>query len=386
MLALLAAQFAGGQDFASAASRFAAKLSEHATPGTASIAFNNRSSLSPSAVESIRAELFRQLQARGWKPRKAEDSEASIAVTLAENIRSYVWTAEITKAESKNVIIFESPRSPESAVQTGDRVLLSRTLLVSSEIPLLDVALLEDKIGEGSHLVALTPTTVLLYQLQSSQWRPVQTQPLGHDSTAARDLRGRIVPGQGSSFDAYLPGMHCSGVVTATLSVTCRESDDPWPIGDDRRTLAFYAANRNYFNGVISGATAQGGNLDPFYSAAILTDRIVYTGIDGRARVEVPGNRSTAVPEKWGSNMTGLQGVCQSDLLLAASSGDFNQSDSITAFRASNQEFVAASEPILFAGPVLNLKTSADRQQAMVVALSQSGRYEAFLLTARCGA
>ena len=381
---LSAAPYLASQDLRSAAAQLAAKISERSTPAAVSVTIANRSSLSNDAVSTLRTELLRQLQSRGWRAKRTEEGGASINVTLSENFRGYVWTAEIFEAESRRIAIFEMPKPQQQVDVTSDRVALSRTLLISSADTLLDVTLLEGKIAEGTHLLTLTPAAIQLYQLQSSQWRLTQAQPLGREPRSSRDLRGRIFAQQASIFDAYLPGMHCTGVVTQTLSLSCRDSDDPWPLSEDRRLLAFYAANRNYFNGIMSGPNAQNGNGEPFYAAAVLSDRIVYSGVDGQARMVLPGQNLPVPAPKWGSNVTVVQSTCVPDLVLASAPGDFNQNDSVTAFSVSNSEFRAVSLPISFSGPVLNLNTSANAQQTVAVIESPSGRYEAYLLTARC--
>src|SRR5437868_1082753 len=240
---LFAAPYLASQDLRSAAAQLAAKISERSTPAAVSVTIANRSSLSNDAVSTLRTELLRQLQSRGWRAKRTEEGGASINVTLSENFRGYVWTAEIFEAESRRIAIFEMPKPQQQVDVTSDRVALSRTLLISSADTLLDVTLLEGKIAEGTHLLTLTPAAIQLYQLQSSQWRLTQAQPLGREPRSSRDLRGRIFAQQASIFDAYLPGMHCTGVVTQTLSLSCRDSDDPWPLSEDRRLLAFYAAN-----------------------------------------------------------------------------------------------------------------------------------------------
>lgn len=380
ILVLLTMPLLVGQDFNSAAAQLAAKITERAKPGTASIALTNRSSIGASSVSSISDELTRQLQLRGWNLQNAP-VEPSIAVTLSETSYNYVWTAEITRAGARDVAILELRRSG-GAPSTQDRVTLSQILTISSDTPLLDVALVEGNISEGAHLLALTPAAVELYQLQASQWRVLQNQPLGLSPLTSRDLRGRIVYEQGS-FDAFLPGLRCTGMAGTTLSVSCRQSDDPWPLADDRRVLAFYAGNRNFFNGVLSGASAQNGNVNPFYSAAVLSDRVIYSDIGGHPQMALNGQRPAPVNARWGSNIAGIQSACQPDLVLASGTGDFNRSDSITAFRMTNSEFSAVSESISFNGPVLGLKTTADRQQGLAIS-SSSGRYEAYLVAARC--
>jgi hypothetical protein len=168
--------------------------------------------------------------------------------------------------------------------------------------------------------------------------------------------------------------------------VACRDSDDPWPLSDDRRTLAFYAGTRNYFTGVLAGNSNQSTNGEPFYSAALLNGTTVYAAIDGHARLMQAGSRPTVVTRNWGSELAALQTSCEPDLMLAASAGDFTQPDSLAAWRVNGSaEINAASDPLQFAGPVFSLKTSADHQQAIAITSSPTGRYEAYLVTARCG-
>jgi hypothetical protein len=374
------------QKLEAAAEQFAIKITEHsAAPTAISINFHNHSSLGTQSVNVARSALLQALQGHGWKLKRPEDADASLTVTFAENLSAYVWTAQIDEAGTHDVVFFELPR-PAVAIHStsGNQIVLSRSLLISADHPLLDATLLEGKLTEGAHLLALGASTLDLYQFQSSQWKLVQTQPLGRVQNA-RDLRGRIVPDTGTAFDAFLPGTRCSGVVTATLSVACRDSDDPWPLADDRRTLAFYAVNRNYFTGVLAGNTNQSTNGEQFYSAALLNGTTVYAGIDGHARLLQSGRRPTIVSRNWGSELAALQTSCEPDLILAADAGDFTQPDSLTAWRVSGTEISPASDPIPFGGPILSLKSSADRQQAIAITSSSTGRYEAYFVTARCG-
>jgi DNA polymerase III psi subunit len=382
---LFALAYSPAQDFSPGVRQLVSKIAGRSPAGSTSLTVRNRSSLSDSDVASIRAELPRQLEAHGWKLKRPEEVDNSISVTLSENVSNYVWTAEIRTEDNAQSVFLELPRPKEDALAANGYLLLPRTLLIASDTPLLDVTLLEGKIAEGAHLLALTPSAVQVYQMQSSQWSLTQSQPLNKDPISSRDLRGRIAPDQESSFDAYLPGLHCAGAVTATLTVTCRESDDPWPLSDDRRLLAFYAAHRDYFNGVVTGPSAGVENSGPFYSAAALGDHLIYAGIDGHVRSSDAGHPLSAMPEKWGSDVAAIQSSCNTDAILATSASDSNAGDAVTAFRLQGSELKAASEPASFSGPVLSLKTSADHQQALAVTTSFSGRYEAYLLTARCG-
>ena len=375
---------AAGQDFVFGANQLSAEISQAVSPTSASFSLTNRSSLNDSTVSTIRAGLLQALQSRGWRVGGSQGNEVVIAITLGENFRNYVWTAEIIKAAAHEVRIVELVKGTSGRPQADSNITLSRYLLISSENPLLDVTLPEGKVGEGAHLLALTMRTIQLFQLLSGQWRPLQTQPLGRSPLASRDLRGRITSNQSGGFDAYLPGMHCIGTATGSLNFTCRQSDDPWPLADDRQSLAFYAPSRNYFNGVLSSPNGQSGTVNAFFSAAILSDRVAFTNVDGRASV-VQAGKSAPIPEKWGSSIAAIQSSCRTDLALASAAGDFQSSDSLSAYEVVNSEFRPVSESLSFAGPIMSLKTATDHQQAITIAATPFGRYEAYLLTARCG-
>jgi hypothetical protein len=384
---LLAIPCATSQDFPSAASDFASKITGRTAVRLASLTFKNRSSLPDPSVALIRIDLQRELQNRGWRLRKPDETNNVITVTLAENLDHYVWTAEIDNSETTETVLLELARPKEDSALPRGFVSLSRTLLIASDTPLLDVTLLEGKVAEGSHLLALTPAAVQLYQFQGGQWNMLQSIPLSLEPVVSRDLRGRISPTQGGGFDGYLPGVHCTGGVMPSLGVTCRTSDDPWPLSDDRQRLGFYAARRNFFNGVIMVQGAQSENAGPFFSAAMLNDRAVYASTNGRFGVQGQNQSSiTATSATWGNNIAGILTSCQTDLVLVTAAGDFDANDTVTAFRFAGSEFSAISEPIPFSGAVQSIKTSSDRQQALAVVASLSGRYEAYLLTAHCGA
>jgi hypothetical protein len=381
---LLAALPAASQDFVFAANQLSAQVSQVVAPTSASVSIGNRSSLDDAVVSSIRAGILQALQSRGWRIGKPEASEVTIAITLAENYRNYVWTAEIFKAAMRDVRIVELAK-PAAERPADNHITVSRYLLIASDSPLLDVTLPEGKIGEGAHLLALTSTSIQLFQLQSGQWHLLQTQPLGQKALSSRDMRGRITANQGGSFDAYLPAVHCTGTATSALTIACRASDDPWPLTDDRQSLAFYAPSRNYFNGVLSSPNGQSGTVNAFFSAAVLSDRVVFANVDGRPSI-VQAGRTTPTSQRWGSAVAAIQSSCRTDLVLASAAGDFQQGDSLSAYEMSNSEFRAVSESMQFAGPVLSLKNATDHQQAIAVVATPSGRYEAYLLIARCGA
>src|SRR5579872_2958648 len=107
---LLVVPCGDSQDFSSSATQFAVKIESRVEAGAAALIVRNRSSLDEATVEAIRSEIQRQLKSRGWSIKKTGEAESSIEVTLSENISSYVWTAEIVKGETKQIVLLEVSR------------------------------------------------------------------------------------------------------------------------------------------------------------------------------------------------------------------------------------------------------------------------------------
>src|SRR4030095_639826 len=80
-----------------------------------------------------------------------------------------------------------------------------------------------------------------------------------------RDLRGRLVLRKDHLFDAYLPGVLCSSGGGASLTLTCRDADEPLPLTSEQN--AFFAPRRNFFTGALVPGIRQENAVAPFYSA-----------------------------------------------------------------------------------------------------------------------
>jgi hypothetical protein len=226
--------------------------------------------------------------------------------------------------------------------------------------------------------------------MNGGRWQPSQKMPVQHAAAWPRDLRGRIVLARDHLFDAYLPGVVCSSTATAPLAMTCRQGDDPWPVGATQR--AFFAPARNFFTGVLVPALGQQGSVAPFYSAAALP-RSNYTlwvlaRVDGTVHL-LDGMNDIAMrgARDWGNGLAAVQSACGSGTqLLVTAAGDDSSPDVLRAFEIAGREPVEASAPLDFSGPIAALWTAADGRTAIAVAHNlKTGTYDAFELAITCG-
>ena len=129
---------------------------------------------------------------------------ATVRVSLSEDLRNYVWIAEIKQAANESsVAMISAPRLKFNASPLeGAALAVRRTLLWSSEDRILDV----EEIS-GGHLLVLYPEQVTLYKSQGGKWQAEQSLAVTHAQPWPRDLRGRVVPRKDHLFDAYLPGV-----------------------------------------------------------------------------------------------------------------------------------------------------------------------------------
>src|SRR5229473_4034431 len=241
------------------ARQLAYKIAAVAGPGAFALEVTNRSSLDDKSVREVRGALEAQLQVEGVHATKAEQAMGTVEVVLSESLRDYVWTAEIvTGSDEKKVALVSLPRS---SMGTGTPfaaalpIVLKTTLLFAQEQPMLDVALVE--MPGGSRLLVLNDGAVAIYHHHganaAAQWELETSLSISHSRTFPRDLRGRLLLRRDHLFDVYLPGTFCRSNSVASLTLTCNDTDDPWPLTpDDGSVRAFFAASRNFFTGALS--------------------------------------------------------------------------------------------------------------------------------------
>jgi hypothetical protein len=372
--------------------QLAHKIAGTTGPGAVYLEVTNRSSLSKSDVDSIRGALRSQLNSLGLHFVKPEQAAAVVRVFLSEDLQSYVWAAQVTLGETQPTIVMVSvPRSDTTnpVIHEPAVLLIRKIQLWSQDDPMLDVAVVD---SSPPHVIILDPGKIALYGLQNGHWQLEQSFPLAHARPWPSDVRGRVLLRKDHLFDAYLPGVLCSSTATPPLTVSCRESDDPWPLGTEQIALnAFFSPTRNFFTGALAPGVGRENTVPPFYSAAPLPrEKYVlwlFAATDGQVR-EVDGMSVQTLPNgTWGSDIASVKTGCGSGWqVLATGNSDGTVPDSVRAFEFPDRDPVLVSQPVDFNGNITSLWTEASGSTAVVVARNlETGKYEALRLTITCG-
>jgi hypothetical protein len=381
------------------ARQLAHKIAADSGPGAFALEVTNRSSLDDKSVREVRSALEAELLVKGVRTAKAEQAMGTVEVVLSESLREYVWTAEILiGSDEKKVAIVSLPRSPTGTSFTAAMpIVLRATLLFAQERPMLDVALVE--MSGGSRLLVLDDGMVAIYRHQGSDsaglnsaraWELEASLPIAHSRTFPRDLRGRLLLRRDHLFDVYLPGTFCRTNSGAPLTLTCNDSDDPWPLtADDNSVRAFFAAARNFFTGGLSPGIGKVSNVPSFYASAALP-RSNYTlwafaAVDGSLHL-VDGITDQVIRgAKWGSDLAAVHSGCGTGTQLLVSEGGDTERDGLRAFEIPDRDPVAASSAVEFDGRITALwPDSGGNSAAAIVKRKDTGWYEAYRISISC--
>ena len=371
----------------SPAEGMAHKIAAVCGPGTATLDVQNASSLPSSELPSIRRALDAQLRAAGIQFRAQHDAANAIRVTVRENVRGWLWVAEVTQGTDTRIVMLEVPAERTSAaIPQSSLVTLNSTLVVSSAEPLLDVQLLD-----ANTLLTLTPRSVTVYQRQPDHWQALGTQPIVTTVPVPRDPRGRLALAS-AGYEIFLPGVHCTSAAISAAP-DCRESDDPWPLAPNGTTniqpqSGFYNSGRNFFTGIISPGL--GRQLPAFFSAApnarAKDTQWVFTLLDGRAVAEdaTGEQRIGGATRTWGSDIVSVQSECGAkQQILATSTANDNAEDSLQAFEVNGRDANAVSTPLKFTGSITAL-WPATSGSAIAIIRNVQGGYDAYSITLAC--
>ena len=348
--------------------------------GPATLDFQNSSSLSADVAAAIRRSIESDLRASGVPLR--DNAPTTIRVTLSENIRGYVWIAQVQAGAASKVAMLVFPKQDASS-PGASQLVLRRSFLIAQQEQILDAALWQSH--DQRYLLVLGPSQVSILRQNGSRWDPVNSMGIPHE-TYPRDLRGRLWVGKDGDWKAFLPGIQCSGAQQLQPPMTCHDSDDPWTLTGT--TTAFYNSARNYFTGAMVPAPAK--SFPPFYSAAEIKrgggDAWVLSGIDGQTMLfDGTAIRGLAGGRDFGSDLASVRSGCGSGTqLLATGAGDDSVNDTIRAFEVDDQGAHAMSPPLAFDGPVTALWTTSEGDGAITVVRTQTGGYEAYSVSVAC--
>ena len=401
-------------DWSKAEQQLAKQIAGVTGPGAVAVRLENRSSLAKKDADAANSRLKADLEALGVHAVTPEQATATVAVSLSENPTSYVWVAEIhLGAAESSVVMVSFPRAGGPAFSHESfPITLRKIPLWSQEDRILDVAVLEEDPPPNpapKHIAVLDAERVSLYRLQGGKWQREQTLNISPAGPWPRDPRGRLIAGKDRLFDVYLPGVLCHSSAALPLILSCRQSDDPWPLqgrpvdpeagtSTDSSFLgtssaaspvtAFFAPTRNFFTGALSPGIGKFTTIPKFYSAAFLPRNKymlgVFAAVDGQIHL-VDGVTDQAASLGWGSDVASVQTTCGTGWqVLATSSGD-NPGDSVRAYELADRDPVPVSMAADFAGEITALWTENKGNTAVAVVRNQrTGDYEAFRLAATC--
>jgi hypothetical protein len=296
---------------------------------------------------------------------------------------------------------------------------LAKALVWRQNEPVLDLLTTQ---SAAARMIVLEPERIVAYTMVpaangGSALIKAQEWAILHAPPFPRELRGRLFAGSatGSLFDAYLPGVLCSGSEEGSvLSVSCEDRDDPWPLASLLTTgtvfpsvqpgaagnphqKAFYNEMRNYFTGVLAPGFAIG--LPPFYAAAVVArpagEAMLLSAVDGRVlMVENNFLKPVAGTRDWGSDLAVISSGCGSGTQVVVSGSGVGMADSMRAYEISGLEAVPVSSPLALDGSVMGIWSSSDGQAATVVVRSEDAaptaariaraEYEVYRVSAHC--
>lgn len=383
----------------------AAQIASILGPGQAHLTIRNFSTISIDEIPTIRRFLEQDLKPHGITASGA-DSASAIRVTLSETAHNRFWIAEIVEGNETQVAIVDLGPAPPQAVSVATGLMLRSQPILTAREPILAALELP------TALIVLEPEQIVIDSRTPNGWREQQREPIAVLRPEARDRRGALLGSQnGSSFEAWLPGIRCAGNIDPTSQpsnwkIQCRSSDDPWAITQPPLQLtdltanpgnasaavtpirAFYNATRNYFTGVVN--PSPGVDLAPFYSMAQLprpaaTTALLFNGIDGKVQLAENGVlKPVSGTRDWGSDFALLHSGCGGGVQVIASSSGEAKLDSLRVYELPAFEAIPASAPLSTDGAVTALWPAPDDSSVFAVIRTANNQYEVDRVTALC--
>src|SRR5262249_41386875 len=157
------------------------KIASLTGPGAVGLEAGNRSSLSKKDWDEINRGLRARLSAAGVQIVGAEQAAAAVQVSLSENMRNYVWVAQVKQGNGEPAVVMVSiPRGDSGAfVHQAPPMSIRKIPLWSQEERILDLVSL-DVNGTPLHLVVLMPEQLAIYRFQDGRYQQDQSLAITH--------------------------------------------------------------------------------------------------------------------------------------------------------------------------------------------------------------
>jgi hypothetical protein len=387
-LCVLFSQLSFATDWHDPITQLAGKITAATGPGVVALEINNRSSISSADTEEIRRELTASLATSGVRVWQPDQAAANIKLTLSENLLEYIWVAEIQAgATDAKVLLVSMPRTTFAvAVPNASPITIRPTPLVSQADPILDIAIVENN---PPRVVVLGRAAITIQEFANQHWSVIQSLAVTSPTPLPRDARGRIFLRKDRLFDAYLPGLICHSTNSASISMSCAPSEDPWPL-QSQGVSAFFSPARNFFPGALIPGIGKQNSAPPFYSAAAVPrpnySLWIFAGLDGQVHLLDGINQQVLGKVHWGSSVAAVHPACRPDSLVLADAADSEPAESIQAFEFADREPAAVSPKLAVNGSITALWSTPSADSAIAVYKNSStGNYEALQLNLDCG-
>jgi hypothetical protein len=294
----------------------------------------NISSLRSDESQRIEQALTADLQNNGVPTQATGSAKVNIVVTLSENLKNFVWTAEIHRGDTSQVLLTTGPRPHENrAASSAMPITLRSEKFWEGPEQILD-AFEEIASNDAGTLFLLEPDGLVTRRMRTDSSFKVE---IPSAQVARRDPFGSV---QGENACRELEFSPC--VVVTLNAFIC--------------TVALGART-------VVGCHGQGppGARDP-------VDPLLFFPRT------FPKGRSMFF------EMTSLCGV---EIQFATRSGDYTQPDSVQAFDWRGPDYIPFSNELSFPGPVMALHV-VGRVPTAIVRNLETGDYEAYHLSISC--
>jgi hypothetical protein len=286
----------------------------------------NFSSLTSNEAIRIERVLSSDIQGSGARATPNGGIAIHVRVTLSENLKGFLWSAEVRQGDASRVVLIAVPRSSEgpAALNSMPMVLRSEKIWEGQD-RILD-AVVSDAGGQN-RFVLLVPDGLTI---QDSSGAAISKVTLPSAQSASRNPKG-FLEYNGNIVSAVFQRQTCTIALDTHNPVECHPTAN--------RAPADYLIDFAPGDAQLIGTGAEFG--------------VVHTSC-------ADGNQ-----------------------VLATSARDYTQPDSLQAFQIKPTGAVAISNGLEFPGPILALHVVPDIPRVVALNL-KTGKYEAYQLSISC--
>jgi len=300
--------------------------------GVVAVEIQNASTLTPKEVDRLSQTFSGALQDSGFN--LGHDAAIHVSVVLSENVKGFLWSAEISRGEASKVLLIVVPSDLQDRPMASPMpILLRGEKFWEGPQRILDAVEMAGA-KDGAMLLLLQPDGLVVRRKDDSSSFKVE---IPEAQTATRVPSGSI---QGENACRLLESSPC--VLVTLNSLIC--------------TIALQTHKVVECHSEDTASARHFQQLRP----------TAQTFLRGRGE------------------FSEMSGHCGTQVRFAAGTGDYTQPDSVQAFEEQRSTFVTLSDELSFPGPVMALHVT-DRVPTAIVRNLQTGNYEAYRISVTCG-